>query len=99
VAHDALSALDLATQFRPQAVLLDIGLPQLHGHDVARRMREQDWGRDALLIAITGWGQEADRQRSKAAGIDHHLIKPVDPGTLRRLLDGARLAALSGGPA
>ena len=76
---------------QPRAILLDLGLPQLHGPDVARRIRQQPWGRDALIVAVTGWGQEADRLRSKAAGIDHHLLKPVEPAELRRLLvDAAR---------
>jgi signal transduction histidine kinase len=88
VAHDALIALDVASQFQPQVVLLDIGLPQLHGYEVARRIRQHAWGKRALLVAITGWGQEADRQQSKAAGIDFHLVKPVDPGALRTLLAG-----------
>lgn len=88
VAFDALAALDIAAKFEPQVVLLDIGLPKLHGYDVARRMRDQPWGRDALLVAVTGWGQEADRQQSKAAGINHHLIKPVDPEVLKQLLAG-----------
>jgi signal transduction histidine kinase len=86
VAHDALAALEVAAKFQPEIVLLDIGLPKLHGYDVARRMREQAWGKRALIVAVTGWGQEADRQQSKAAGIDHHMIKPVDPLALREML-------------
>jgi CheY-like chemotaxis protein len=86
VAHDALAALEVAASFQPEVVLLDIGLPKLHGYDVARRLRESDWGRRALIVAVTGWGQEADRQQSKAAGIDYHMIKPVDPLALRDLL-------------
>ncbi len=86
IAHEALAALDIAETFKPEVVLLDIGLPKLHGYDVARRLRERDWGRRALIVAVTGWGQEADRQQSKAAGIDHHLIKPVEPLALRELL-------------
>ncbi len=87
VAYDGLAALDMAGQFRPQVVLLDIGLPELNGYDVARRIREQPWGRQVSLVAVTGWGQEADRQRSAAAGIDHHLIKPVEPTALKSLLN------------
>jgi signal transduction histidine kinase len=86
VAYDALAAIEIAGKFQPDVVLLDIGLPKLHGYDVARRLRDQPWGRQALLVAVTGWGQEADRQQSKAAGINHHLIKPVDPEMLRKLL-------------
>jgi CheY-like chemotaxis protein len=67
-------------------VLLDIGLPGLDGHEVARRLRANPGGRGALLIALTGLGQEADRQRALAAGFDHHLAKPVDPEELRGLI-------------
>ena len=85
VAHDGLSALEMAKTFRPQVVLLDVGLPRLHGYEVARRLRQQDWASDARVVAITGWGLEADRQ-GEAAGIDHRLLKPVDPQTLHALL-------------
>jgi signal transduction histidine kinase len=85
VAHDGPSALEVAKQFRPQVVLLDVGLPRLHGYEVARRLRQQEWARDAHVVAITGWGLEADRQ-GEAAGIDHRLLKPVDPQTLHSLL-------------
>ncbi|MFN2571776.1 MAG: response regulator [Gemmatimonadales bacterium] len=85
VAHDGLAALDVAAEFRPDVVLLDIGLPRLHGYEVARRLRQQDWARDTHVVAITGWGLGADRQ-GEAAGIDHRLLKPVDPETLRSLL-------------
>jgi CheY-like chemotaxis protein len=87
VAGDGLAALETAEEFRPQVVLLDIGLPRLHGYEVARRLRQQTWvgAREATVIAITGWGREADRQ-GEAAGIDHRLLKPVDPNALRTLL-------------
>jgi signal transduction histidine kinase len=85
VVHDGTSAVDVANEFRPQVVLLDIGLPRLHGYEVARRLRQQDWAKDAHVVAITGWGLEADRQ-GEAAGIDHRLLKPVDPETLHALL-------------
>ena len=71
-----------AGEFRPEVVLLDIGLPRLNGYDAARRIRELPGGREVLLIAVTGWGQDGDRQRSKEAGFDHHLVKPVDPAAL-----------------
>jgi signal transduction histidine kinase len=87
VAHDGPTALEIAEKFRPEVVLLDVGLPKLHGYEVARRVRQAPWGKRALIIAITGWGREADRQ-SEAAGIDHRLLKPIDPVVLRGLLAG-----------
>ena len=85
IAHDGASALDMANEFRPHVVLLDVGLPKLHGYEVARRLRQQEWARDTYVIAITGWGLEADRH-GEAAGIDQRLLKPVDPEALRGLL-------------
>ncbi|MGE0159725.1 MAG: response regulator [Gemmatimonadales bacterium] len=91
VAADGLAALEVAEAFRPEAVLLDIGLPKLDGHGVARRLRAQLWSRHTLIVAITGRGQEADRQRSEEVGIDRHLLKPVDLVALRGLLSDASL--------
>jgi CheY-like chemotaxis protein/two-component sensor histidine kinase len=85
-AHDGLDAVAVAETFRPDVVLLDIGLPKLDGYEVAYRIRQQPWGQVMVLIALTGWGQESDRQRSQAAGFDHHLVKPVDPAELVCLL-------------
>jgi signal transduction histidine kinase len=85
-AHDGLAGVEVAEAFRPDVVLLDIGLPQLDGYEVARAIRQQPWGQGVVLIALTGWGQEADRHRSTAAGFDHHLVKPVDPSALVHLL-------------
>ncbi len=85
-AHDGEEALQSADELRPEVMLLDIGLPKLNGYEVARRLREQPWGREILLVALTGWGQEEDRQRSKEAGFDGHLVKPVDLEALKRLL-------------
>jgi PAS domain S-box-containing protein len=84
-AHDGLAAVETAEAFQPRVVLLDIGLPGLNGHDVARRIREQR-GDDVVLVALTGWGQEEDRRRSREAGFDHHLTKPVEFGALTKLL-------------
>jgi signal transduction histidine kinase len=89
VVHDGASALDVANEFKPQVVLLDVGLPKLHGYEVVRRLRQQPWARDTLVVAITGWGLEADRQ-GEAAGIDHRLRKPIDPDQLRALLGAQR---------
>jgi signal transduction histidine kinase len=86
LAHDGVAALAVAEQFAPEVVLLDIGLPKLDGYEVARRLREQPGGEDALLIAISGYGQEEDRRRAQQAGFDHHLTKPVDFAVLRSVL-------------
>jgi CheY-like chemotaxis protein len=91
-AHDGFAALEAAAAFRPDVVLLDIGLPKLNGYDVARRIREQPWGEGMVLIAQTGWGQEEDKCRSKEAGFNFHLVKPVDPAALEKLLAGLLLA-------
>jgi DNA-binding response OmpR family regulator len=85
-AFDGADALELASRFRPDVVLLDIGLPGLNGYDVARRIREQPWGRNTVLVALTGWGQEEDRRKSSEAGFDAHLVKPVDHGQLMAML-------------
>jgi CheY-like chemotaxis protein len=88
-AYDGPQALQAITLFHPDVVLLDIGLPTLNGYDTARRMRTHPEMRNALIIALTGWGQEEDRRRSREAGFDHHLVKPVDLGTLEGLLAGS----------
>jgi CheY-like chemotaxis protein len=87
-AHDGLEALELAEAFRPEVVLLDIGLPKLNGYDVCRRLRARPWGRGALVVAVTGFGQEADRRRAQEAGFDQHLVKPVSFAGLETLLAG-----------
>ena len=94
VAHDGPAALELARDFRPQVVLLDLGLPKLHGYEVARRLRQEPWGRKLTVIAITGWGVEKDRM-SEEAGVDHRLLKPVDPAALRQLLAMSATVAAS----
>ena len=85
VAHDGHSALEIANDFQPEVVLLDVGLPNLHGYEVARRLRQQSWAKKTFVVAITGWGAEQDRQ-SQSAGIDVRMLKPVDPEALRKLL-------------
>jgi signal transduction histidine kinase len=79
-------ALEAAARHQPDIALLDVGMPRLDGYEVARRIRAQDWGRDTVLVAVTGWGQDADRRRSREAGFDLHLVKPLDAGALDRLL-------------
>jgi len=87
VAHTGPEALDRADALRPDAVLLDLGLPGLNGYEVCRRLRAAAWAREIPIVAITGWGQADDRQRSKEAGFDGHLVKPVVFGELTALLD------------
>jgi PAS domain S-box-containing protein len=84
--YDGLSVLAAARRYRPDAIVLDIGLPGISGYEVARLLRQQPEFQRTLLIAVTGYGQEADRRRSDEAGIDHHLTKPVDPEALQALL-------------
>jgi two-component system CheB/CheR fusion protein len=85
-AYDGLEAVEAAATFRPEVVLLDIGLPKLNGYDVARRIRELPGGKKILLVAMTGWGQDEDRRRSEDAGFDAHMVKPVDPAALTKML-------------
>jgi signal transduction histidine kinase len=85
-ARDGQEAVDLAEAFRPDVVLLDIGMPRLNGYDAARHIRARPWGKDVLLVAVTGWGQEEDRRRSEAAGFNWHLVKPASPAALEKLL-------------
>ena len=89
-AHDGESAVATAESFLPDVILLDIGLPKLNGYEVAQRIRESDWGQSMFLIAVTGWGQEEDRQRSSEVGLNVHMVKPVEPAALERLLSELR---------
>jgi PAS domain S-box-containing protein len=86
VAHGGRDALSLAQTFRPDVALLDIGMPELNGYEVAKELRREPWGSRMCLIALTGWGQDEDRQRAKDAGFDRHLTKPVDTDALEILL-------------
>jgi len=85
-APDGLAALDIGAKFSPEIVLLDIGMPKLNGYDAARRIREQQWGAGVVLVALTGLGQDEDRRLSHEAGFDFHLVKPVEPVALEKLL-------------
>jgi len=86
IAHDGVEAIEAAEKLRPDVVLLDIGLPRLNGYEVCHRLRKEPWAKDLVLVALTGWGQEEDRHRSREAGFDAHLVKPVDHDALLRLL-------------
>jgi len=85
-AADGAEALAVAAQCRPDIILLDIGMPKLDGYEVAKRIRAEPWGKSAVLIALTGWGQDEDRRRSREVGFDSHLVKPLDPEALAALL-------------
>jgi signal transduction histidine kinase len=85
-AADGAEALEVAAGCQPDVILLDIGMPKLDGYEVARRIREAPWGQTAVLIALTGWGQDEDRRRSREVGFDSHLVKPLDPDALSTLL-------------
>ena len=82
VAYDGIEAIEACDRFKPDAILLDIGLPRLNGYDACRAIREQPWGRDVVIVAVTGWGQEEDQRRAREAGFDGHLVKPIDPDVL-----------------
>ena len=92
-AHNGLAAVDLAEAFRPDLIVLDIGMPGLDGYEVCRRIRQHSWGRAAVIAALTGWSRDEDRDRSEQAGFDHFLVKPVDPKALENLI-----AAVGRGP-
>lgn len=90
-AHDGVEAVQAADEYRPDVILLDIGMPRMNGYDACRHIREKSWGRQPFIVALTGWGQEDDKQRSREAGFDSHLVKPVEPAALEKLL--SRLTA------
>jgi PAS domain S-box-containing protein len=91
-AHDGLEAVGVTAALQPDVILMDIGLPKLSGFEAASRIREQPGGSDIVLIALTGWGQEEDRRRSKEAGFDHHMTKPIDFTVLQELLAATKLS-------
>ena len=86
-AYDGKNALVAAEKFRPEVVLLDIGMPDMNGYEVCRQIRKQHWGNGMYIIAVSGWGQEQDRRRSEEAGFDYHLVKPVNSTVLTKVLD------------
>jgi len=87
VAYDATEALRIGAEVRPELVMLDLGLPQVSGYQLARQIRKERWGRSARLIAVTGWGSDIDKRRAQQAGFDGHLLKPIDAEMLRKILD------------
>jgi PAS domain S-box-containing protein len=100
IARNGLEALEAAETFRPEVVLMDLGMPKMNGYEAAKRLRAQPWGKNIVLVALTGWGQEKDRQRTLEAGFDDHLVKPVELEALQNCLgknhpsfDGSRGSA------
>lgn len=89
-AHDGIAAIEVAAEFRPEIILMDVGMPRLNGLDAARRIKSEPWGQPMSIIALTGWGQEDDRQRSADAGCAGHLVKPVDMSQLEQTLSALR---------
>lgn len=89
-AHDGVEAVMKAEEFGPEVILMDVGMPRLNGFDATRRIREQSWGRGITIIALTGWGQQGDRERSRDAGCDGHLVKPVHLPDLEKVLAEVR---------
>jgi CheY-like chemotaxis protein len=87
-AYDGPEAVHTAGEYLPDVMLLDIGLPKMNGYEAARRIREQAWGKDMVLVALTGWGQEEDKRKALEAGFDHHLTKPVDAAAIEKLFAG-----------
>ncbi len=96
-AHNGVDALEIGECFQPQIVLLDIGMPRMNGYETCRALRERTWGRTAIVIAQTGWGQTEDRQRALQAGFDAHLVKPIEFATLTELLATLDAERVEGG--
>ena len=92
-AQSGLAAIDVAAEFRPDLIVLDIGMPGLDGYEVCRRIRQHDWAQTIVIAALTGWSRDEDRDRSEQAGFNHFLVKPVDPKALEDLIAGLTRAA------
>ncbi|MGE0610167.1 MAG: PAS domain-containing protein, partial [Pirellulales bacterium] len=84
-AGDGLQGVELAQQFQPHVVLMDIGMPRMNGYEASKAIRQQPWGQAMMLVALTGWGQDDDRQKALDAGFNHHLVKPAEPSELQRI--------------
>jgi CheY-like chemotaxis protein len=96
IVHDGHAAIEAALADPPDVALFDIGMPAVSGYDLARRLRAEPSTRELVMVAITGWGQDADRRRAREAGFDRHLVKPVEPEELIALLDSVVPRALTG---
>ncbi len=85
-AYDGQEGIEVAEDFLPDVILMDIGMPKMNGYEAARHIRQQPWGNKVMLVALTGWGQEQDKQKTKDAGFDHHLVKPAEPAAIQKLI-------------
>lgn len=85
-ANSGREALALGADFKPQMVFLDLGMPEMDGFTTAAKIREQPWGETAIIVALSGWGQDEDKRKTEAAGFNHHLVKPAELGQLQKLL-------------
>jgi CheY-like chemotaxis protein len=85
-AHDGEEAVQKGAAFKPHLVLMDLGMPKLNGLEACAQMRQADWGKQANIVALSGWGQEEDRRISAEAGFDHHVVKPINRATLLHLV-------------
>lgn len=92
-AYDGIEAVSAAEQFHPDLVLMDVGMPRLNGFDATRRIREQPWGKSMTVIALTGWDQDSDLEKSREAGCNGHLVKPVELANLQTILQSVRPGA------
>jgi CheY-like chemotaxis protein len=86
IAHAGLQGIEIARQFLPEAIFMDLGMPRLNGYDTTQRIRQEPWGQQIFIVALTGWGQATDRIRSQEAGCDAHLVKPVSLPDLDQVL-------------
>lgn len=85
-AYDGEEAVAVAERLRPHVILLDLGMPKMNGYETCRRIREQAWGREVFIVALTGWGQKDDLRRTEEAGFDSHMVKPAEPAALKKML-------------
>jgi CheY-like chemotaxis protein len=98
IVHDGVGAVEAAAQFRPDLILLDIGMPRMNGYEAARRIRDEPWGKQIVLVAVTGWSKAEEKQRADQAGFDHHFTKPVNIVELETLfgrMQSSRAAPVS----
>ena len=89
-AGDGQEALEVAAEFLPELVIMDIGMPVMNGYEAAKIFRQKPWGQSMVIVALTGWGKDEDRNRTREAGFDYHLVKPIEPAALQKLLDSHR---------